>query len=319
VTKPAIVCVSANPAMDRRIRLPKLIEGEVNRALGVQALPGGKAAHVAMAAQALGAKVVWIGFLGGSIGEECARGLRALGITVAPVEMRESTRINLELIEDCKRVTEVLEPGGLPDSAECDKMLVTLKEGLLGPWSGAAVVLSGSLPSSLSPDIYSSLVGAARAVGSKIFLDTSGEALAKTLAAGPDFVKPNRTEAETLLGRNLESPSAGAEGVRELISRGARSAAITLGGAGMVWIARKDAPVWVAKIPPLNAASTVGCGDATLAGFAYATVQGKSEEDTLKLATACGAANCLAELPGRISLADVNRLISRVEIARVEH
>ena len=53
---PTIVCVSANPAMDRRLRVESLAVGEVNRAKSAQGLAGGKAAHVAMAARALEAQ-----------------------------------------------------------------------------------------------------------------------------------------------------------------------------------------------------------------------------------------------------------------------
>ena len=49
-----IVCVSANPAMDRRVYVDTLIPGEVNRGRNSLAMPGGKAAHVAMAARSLG-------------------------------------------------------------------------------------------------------------------------------------------------------------------------------------------------------------------------------------------------------------------------
>ena len=45
-----LVCISANPAIDRRLRLENIAVGEINRALSAQPLPGGKAAHVAMVA-----------------------------------------------------------------------------------------------------------------------------------------------------------------------------------------------------------------------------------------------------------------------------
>ena len=77
---PTIVCLSANPAMDRRLRMASLAVGEINRAISAQGLAGGKAAHVAMAARALEAQPVWVGFLGGAIGQECARQMEALDI-----------------------------------------------------------------------------------------------------------------------------------------------------------------------------------------------------------------------------------------------
>jgi len=41
-----IICISANPAIDRRLRIKDLRVGGVNRAESVQSFAGGKAAHV---------------------------------------------------------------------------------------------------------------------------------------------------------------------------------------------------------------------------------------------------------------------------------
>ena len=53
-----LVCISANPAIDRRVRLENIAVGEINRALSAEPFPGGKAAHVAMVAKALGVGVI---------------------------------------------------------------------------------------------------------------------------------------------------------------------------------------------------------------------------------------------------------------------
>ena len=80
--EPIIICVSANPGMDRRLRLKSLVVGGINRAGSAEGFAGGKAAHVAMAAHALQARAVWIAFLGGAIGQECATQMESLGIRV---------------------------------------------------------------------------------------------------------------------------------------------------------------------------------------------------------------------------------------------
>src|SRR6202167_1566754 len=120
-----IVCVSANPAMDRRLRVASLEAGEVNRAKSASGLAGGKAAHVAMAARAMGAGATWIGFLGGAIGEECAAQLKVLDIEVVAVRTAASTRVNLEVIEDSGKVTEILEPGAAPTVEEITEFVRT--------------------------------------------------------------------------------------------------------------------------------------------------------------------------------------------------
>jgi len=65
-----IVCASSNPAMDRRLRVGRLSLGEINRATTAHGFAGGKAAHVAMAAREIAGKAMWVGFLGGPIGQE---------------------------------------------------------------------------------------------------------------------------------------------------------------------------------------------------------------------------------------------------------
>jgi 1-phosphofructokinase family hexose kinase len=314
---PTIVCVSASPAMDRRLRMASLAVGEINRANSAQGLAGGKAAHVATATLALEAKPVWVGFLGGAIGQECARQMASLGIQVVAIPTQASTRVNLEIIDAAGRVTEILEPGAEPTADEREEFLQRCAQGLRDDWKNAGLAISGSLPAGLGPDFYVSLIEAARTAGARVFVDTSGEALRASANAHPDFVKVNRAEAETLVGRPLATTQEIANAAKEIVERGVGSAAITLGREGLVWVERENGPVWKARPPHMNVISAVGSGDATLGGFVYSAVQGISGEDALRLAAACGAANCVASAPGRIELATVRALMPQIEIQRL--
>jgi 1-phosphofructokinase family hexose kinase len=318
VTTPQILCLSANPSIDRRIHLHSLALGHVNRAQSVEAFAGGKAAHVAMSAKALGAGVTWLGFLGGATGEEFASEFRKLRFNLACVRSQAPTRMNLELLHDSGKITEVLEPGEKPTQAELAKMLRMLGGYLRRRWRGSLLAISGSLPHGVRPGFYSSLIEAARSAGSPVFLDTSGEALRASLANRPDFVKPNREETEKILGRKLKDRAAVLDAATELIRRGAGSAAISLGAEGLVWVEGGGGPAWWSRPPRLKAISTVGCGDATVGGFAFASVKSMTGEKALRLATACGAANCLARFPGRISLKQVISLMPQIEIRRID-
>lgn len=314
---PRIVCVSANPAIDRRLRFDELELGRVNRARSAENFPGGKSAHVAMVAQALGARPVWLGFLGGGVGQEFARTFARERVEIAAIHTRARTRMNLELIDGDGRITEMLEPGERPSARELQAMSQNLAAGLRSSWRGAVVVISGSLPAGVRPQFYGSLILAARAAGSRVFLDTSGKALRAGLVARPDFIKPNREEAEALLGRKLRGRGAVADAAHELIARGAASAAISLGAEGLVWVERKNGPTWLARPPKIQGISTVGCGDASVAGFAIAAARGLTGQDATRLAAACGAANCLARAPGKVAARDVRMLAPRVRVERL--
>jgi tagatose 6-phosphate kinase len=305
-----IVCVGLNPALDRRIVLDSLRLGGVNRALSAEGTPGGKAANVALAARALGSSVRFIGFLGGPTGQAVEQGLFAQGIQVDAIATVAATRINLELI-DGSGVTEVLEPGSAPSPQELARLLARCHRSFEACERDAVIAFSGSLPTGTASYLYPRLIELAKAHGLCIILDTSGIWLERGLSAKPDFVKPNREEAEAVLKRSIESESDARAAVHELIARGAGAALISLGSRGLVGSANERA--FLVTPPKLAARSSVGCGDATVAGLAVALERRYEPPDQLAFAAACGAANCLAKSPGRLDLATVESLRTLVK------
>ena len=315
--EPVILCVSANPGMDRRLRMKSLVAGSINRASSAEGFAGGKAAHVAMAAHALLAKSVWIAFLGGPIGEECVTQMESLGVRVVSMPSSAPTRVNLEIIDDSGQITEILEPGGAPAAGEAQEFLQRCRREIENAGESGLLAISGRLPSGVGADLYVSLIEAARANGLPSFIDSSGEALRLSVEAKPRFVKVNRQEAEDLIGKAVQTTPEAVSAAQEIIRRGAASVAITLGSEGLIWVEANDGPVWKAKPPQLQVVSAVGSGDATLAGFARAATLGITGEDAIRLAAACGAANCSAIAPGRIELATVKSLLPQIEVQRL--
>src|SRR5215510_12010543 len=224
-----LVCISANPAIDRRLRLEQIAVGEINRALSAQPFPGGKAAHVAMVAKALGIDVMWVGFLGGAGGDQCESGLSALGVPLTVIRTESETRANLELVSADGKVTEILEPGGAVTDGEVERLLTTCRDLFAESERGTQVALSGSLPPGAPQDLYAELIRLAHFYGCRTLLDTSGEALRQGLDAAPDFVKPNRNEASDFAGYTIGNA---AEATQTFFAAGAKSVAISLGADG---------------------------------------------------------------------------------------
>jgi 1-phosphofructokinase family hexose kinase len=312
-----LVCISANPAIDRRLRFENIAIGEINRALSAQPFPGGKAAHVAMVAKSLGLDVMWVGFLGGAAGEQCESGLTEFGVPLTVIRTQSETRANLELISADGRVTEILEPGGMVTEGEVERLLTTCRDLFAESEPGTQVALSGSLPPGAPSDLYAELIRLAHEYDCRTLLDTSGNALRQALTAAPDFVKPNRNESSDFAGYAINGAGAAVEVTQKFFNAGAKSVAISLGADGMIWQRTASGDAFVAEPLPLADCSPVGCGDAALAGFAVAHERKLSDEETLRLATACGSANCIADAPGRVNVADVQRLAQQVTVRRV--
>ena len=310
----AFFCVSLNPAIDTRLILNGFLPGRVNRVEKAYRTPGGKAAHVAMALKGLGVTPTWIGFSGGATGSELLAGLRLLGIETMSISAGQPTRVNLEIVDTRGEVTEILEPGGTITQSEWFE----LQQACAGAFQLAAskriALISGSLPPGVPVEAYAALVSAARTANCLAFIDSSGGPLSKSLTAGPDLVKVNREEAEFVTQVAIRDPISAAQAARKLLDLGANSVAVSLGDGGLVGVRKHDQPAIHAWTTPLHAKSTVGCGDSALAGLAFAAATDLSFERGLALAVACGTANCLAALPGRIAREDVSRIEQDVHI-----
>jgi len=310
----AFFCVSLNPAIDTRLILKEFHPGRVNRVEEVYRTPGGKAAHAAMALQGLGATPTWIGFSGGATGSELIAGLHRLGLEAMPISTGQPTRVNLEILDTQGEVTEILEPGGTITQSEWSEIQQVCVNALQVAAKRKVMVISGSLPPGVPVEAYAALVSVARTANCLAFIDSSGVALSKALASGPDLIKINREEAEFVTRVAILDPITAARAARKLLDLGANSAAVSLGERGMVGIRKQDQQAIHAWSTPLRPKSTVGCGDSALAGLAYATAADLTFQQSLALAVACGTANCLAAFPGRILREEVSRIEQGVQI-----
>lgn len=306
-------CVSLNPAVDKRLRLERLKVGSVNRVSEASPAPGGKAAHVAMVLRTLGADPLWLGFAGGATGKQLVEGLRGLAIRVHEIPTSDSTRTNLEIVEAEGGVTEILEPGQRIAAEELLRFEETFTELLNEASEQPTVIFSGSLPEGVPSNQYKKLIELAHKFDSRVFVDTSGDPFKFALAGKPDFVKPNRGEAESWSGQAISGPSSANEILRAMLKAGAGAGAITLGSAGLIWNSAAGDNL-VANAPRLSARSCVGSGDSTLAGFAFAAKQGLSPIDAVRLAVACGSANCIAPGPGCARAEDIASLRDQIHV-----
>ena len=277
-----IVTVTPNPSLDRTARVAELRRGEVIRAEAVRLDPGGKGVNVARALAAAGTPTVALLPAGGLVGERLADLLAPEGVPVVAVPIAGTTRSNITLVEADGTTTKINEPGPEISPAE----LATLERRAVELAARAEwLVCCGSLPAGVPDDFYARLTKLAHDAGTKVAVDTSGAPLAAAIAGGPDLIKPNLDELTELAGHPLPLLGDVVAFCRELISGGVGRVLVSLGARGAVLV--EETETCHALGPLVAVRSTVGAGDAALAGFLHA---GGTGPGALRTAVAYGTA-----------------------------
>ncbi|MFS0556307.1 1-phosphofructokinase family hexose kinase [Brevibacillus sp. 179-C9.3 HS] len=313
-----LVTVTLNAAIDKTYRLSQFRAGELHRTGDVLSLPGGKGINVARVAKTMGQDVIASGFVAGHNGRFIAEGCVREGITSSFIETRGESRLCLTFLDEQeKTVTEVLEQGPAPSEAEVNR----LKERLIELVDRAQyMVFSGSLPGGVPADTYAELIRGVADKGTKCVLDTSGQALLEGIKATPYLIKPNRPEAEAILGYSLDTDEARCRAIRELRERGAKRVLLSLGEEG-AWFG-EGTQTW--RISAISLAvsevkNTVGCGDSMLAGVLVGRLRGLAWPDAVRLGMACGAANTRSFGAGVVAPEDVQRMMRQpMHVEQVE-
>jgi 1-phosphofructokinase family hexose kinase len=312
-----ILTVTLNAAIDRTVAVPNFHLGHRHRAVEARTVAGGKGVNVARALKLLGRPVIATGLAGGPTGTRILERLAEESILNDFTRIAEESRTNLAVIDPTSgQQTEINERGPTVTAEEidrfCDKLLY-LAQG------AEFCVIAGSVPPGVSPEVYERLISELRTLSVPILLDTEGEPMRLGLRAGPDVVAPNELEAEQAVGHEFGDAGDLAMGLSGLIEMGAREAIVTRENGCVAITFENGAPQrYEVTIDPLEPVSTVGSGDAFVAGYISARFVGSSSTDALAYGVACGAQSTQHFGAGTIEPSEVERLLDRVEVRALD-
>ena len=299
---PRIVTVSLNAAIDQTASIPDFTAGEVNRVAWEQSDAGGKGVNVASFLADFGHPVAVTGLLGADNTELFVRLFAEKGLIDRFIRVPGQTRVNVKIVDDVRA------PGHRHQFSRRRRGTCRSRCGdRRDRGSGRGRRPSGSsFPAAcrraLPPTSYRDLTALLKSRGRKVVLDTSGAGLAQAIDAGPDVIKPNIDELTELVGRPLDGERAVVEAARDLRRRGIDLVAVSMGARGAVFVdgdergSRRAASVAVK--------STVGAGDAMVAGIVHASLQKLALEECARLATAFSV-GALGEIGPRLPPRDV--------------
>jgi 1-phosphofructokinase len=276
-----VVTVTINPVVDQTLTIPNFAAGTVNRVQTSQLDPGGKGINVAHCLADFGQRSTVTGFLGTGNDEIFRRLFERKGIEDRFVRIPGETRIGVKISDAVlKQTTDINFPGLTPSPAAIEQFFAILRElASTHEW----FVLSGSIPAGVSAGIYGEMVKAL--AGKKTVLDTSGEGFRQAVAAGPWLIKPNVDELGEFFGEKLATRDAMIQVARELMKRhDITTVVVSMGKEGAIFIEGQET-VWAVP-PSVEVKSTVGAGDAMVAGIVAGKIRGLSLAECARLATA---------------------------------
>ncbi|BDG01448.1 1-phosphofructokinase [Anaeromyxobacter oryzae] len=305
-----VATLTLHPALDQTVTLERLTPGAVHQAEGMRFDAGGKGVNVAAFLADAGVTVAATGLLGEDNAAAFTALFAAKGIEDQFVRVPGTTRINVKLVETSRReTTDINLPAArAPVEAldELDRRVLALAERC------AWFVLAGSVPAGVPPDVYADIIARLRARGCRVAVDTSGAPLAHALSAAPDLAKPNRAELEQLVGEPLPTLAEVARAARDLRRRGPRLVVVSMGAEGALFTGEEGA--WLARPPAVGVATTVGAGDALVAGLVASLLRGDGLEQAARRATAFAAAK-VGRVGPHLGPADaVRALEARVDV-----
>jgi 1-phosphofructokinase len=309
-----VLTVTLNPAIDQTITVDRLVPGEVHRARSVRRNAGGKGVNVASCLADWGLRSTAFGLLGAQNAATFEALFASGGIEDRCQRVDGATRVNLKIVDAVDTTDINLDgPQVTPDQVEASAADI---EALAGP--DTLVVLAGSLPPGCPPDIYAGLIARLRERGSRVLLDTSGAPLEHALAAPvlPHCLKPNRHELAEWSGEVLDDISDIIRTADRLRARGAELVVVSMGADGALFLS--DQGALIAGLAAPSVVSTVGAGDAMVAGLAAALVEGATLERTARLATAFAVAKLGLAGPHLPDRPEVEALANEVSINTVE-
>jgi 1-phosphofructokinase/tagatose 6-phosphate kinase len=312
-----IVTVTLNAAIDRTVAVPNFQLGHRHRAVESRTFAGGKGINVARALSRLGRPAIATGFAGGPTGNRLLEQLRGEAVLTDFTRIAGETRINLAVIDPTSgEQTEINERGPAVSPEEVEAFAARL--GYLA--DGAKLcVIAGTLPPGAGEGLYARLVDELRERGVPTILDAEGDAMLAGLRAGAAIVTPNEREAEELVGQEFGDGQDLVHGLSELVRLGAREAAITRPDGCVAAIGEGSGQRFIeVRTEPLAPVSTVGSGDAFLAGYAAARYEGRPAEECLAYGVACGAESTQHFGAGVVDRSQVERLLGEVHVQDLE-
>lgn len=305
-----IATLTVNPAIDKSTQVDQVMPEKKLRCSAPRREPGGGGVNVSRAIHRLGGTSTLLYLGGGPPGAILDQLLTDEGLEPRRIAVEGWTRENLIVFEERSgQQFRFGMPGPEIHEHEWQHSLQELRG--LSPVPGY-LVASGSLAPGMPDDFYRRVAGVAKEIGSRLVVDTSGEALRQIVGGGAFLIKPNIRELQDLTGEELEDEKSQVAAARRIIEEGCCSVvALSLERGGALAITAETTHRVRAPTVPIR--SKVGAGDSMVGGMVLSLARGMELRDAVRFGVAAGAAAVMTEGTELCRREDAERLYEDME------
>ncbi|MDQ0149010.1 1-phosphofructokinase [Eubacterium multiforme] len=304
-----IYTLTTNPAIDMNCTADSCDAFIVNRTSNLNYSPNGKGVNVSLILNHYGVESKALGFFGGFTGKYIVDELEKKEISVGAFWIEENTRINVFVdTKDHKEFKYVNKGPFVPKKIQ-EELLYNLKN--IDDCS--YLIISGSLPQSISEEYYDEILKICNDRKINVILDISSGKLKDLLKYNPLLIKPNDEEVKDIFGFDINDEEDAIEVLKYLNEKGAENILLTLGEKGMYFY--NGEKIYYCTAPKIKLLSSACAGDSALAAFLSEWLKGNEIVYALKKASATGAN--VAESSGLGNLNKVNEYINMLKVREV--
>lgn len=283
-----IYTITLNPAYDVHAFAEHFEPFHENMAAITSRQAGGKGVNISRALRINGIANTAVVVLGKDNGGDFKTGLTEAGIDAILLEKPGRIRENLTL--HCADSPETrISFAGFP----VDESILQEVSQVLTVDDQTVITFTGRVASGMSMEKVKEFLLDLKKQGAKIVLDSKSFDLEDIYQVQPWLIKPNQEEISQYLGCQVETIPEAAEKAKVFADHGISNVMVSLGEQGALLLS--GGKTYIATPPTVEAVSTIGAGDSSIAGFIAAASLGETSAQCLCRAVSYGTAACLTE------------------------
>lgn len=305
-----IYTITLSPAYDVHASADSLVLQHENLAHIESRDAGGKGVNISRALTYNGVKNTAIVVLGRDNCTDFKAALDRDKMTYIALERDGRIRENLTIHTKGEGETRISFSAFALDNEILDEI-----KALIPADNDTVVTFTGSVPRGVDIPKVKEFLTALKDCGAKVVIDSRSFTLGDLLDVRPWLIKPNSEEITAYSGKEVSCFIDCLDFAQKLCSEGIENVMISLGEQGALLVNEQGS--YIAAPPKINALSTIGAGDSTIAGFIAAYSEGSVLSECLRTAISYGTAACLLEGTTPPTKENVEEIYKNVKITQL--